>query len=60
MGYQGGAVLEREIWQKLTSLRERREKAAAVILQRVWRQRREMRESKKELPEVEPGDLAWS
>ena len=52
VGYQGGAVLEREIWQKLTSLREKREEAAAVILQRAWRQRKK-RESKTELLEGE-------
>ena len=47
VGYQGGAVLEREIWQKLTALRERRVEAAAVSLQKAWREKK--RESKTEL-----------
>ena len=47
VGYQGGAVLEREIWQKLTALRERRMEAAALRLQKAWREKR--RDSKTEL-----------
>ena len=47
VGYQGGAVLEREIWQKLTALRERRIEAAALRLQKAWRERK--RDSKLEL-----------
>ena len=40
-------MLEREIWQKLTALRERRIEAAALRLQRAWREKK--RDSKTEL-----------
>ena len=35
--HPGGAVLQAHAWERLGGLRDRRRKAAAVVLQRAWR-----------------------